>query len=128
MAVSRYVPKDIKKYHPKTFWGFSGREIASLIIAFLFIFITYKILKSCEVGTEACIYICSIPAIFPILVGFVKPYGIPLEKFLPQLFTDMFVHKQKRFRITAPSLSLVKEKTPVKLNPKNKPLAIIKKK
>ena len=126
MAKSRYVPKNIKKYKPKTFWGFTGREILSILASLVVIVLTFAMTKS--LATETRIYIASVPAIFPLLIGFVRPYGIPLEKFIPEMYFDMFRHSQKRFRITAPSLHIKKEKTAVKLNNKNKPLAVAKKK
>lgn len=126
MAKSRYVPKDIKKYKPKTFWGFTGREIISIFASIGVIFLVFVSTKS--LATETRIYIASVPAIIPMLIGFVRPYGIPLEKFVPELYFDMFRHSQKRFRITAPSLHVKKEKVAVKMNSKNKPLAVIKKK
>ena len=127
MAVSRYIPKNIKKYKPKYFWGLNARQLVSLLIAGVLIAITIKLTGN--LPGELRIYISVIPAIFPVAFGFVEIYGLPLEKFIPEVYHDYFVNTRKRYKITAPSLRLENpKKQPLKLNHKNKPLAVYKKK
>lgn len=139
MAVSRYVPQNIKKYKPKLFWGFTSRQIISLIVTAVTIFISLKLMKN--FSTETKIYLCSLPAVVPICIGFVHIYGMPLEKFIPQVIHDHFRCSQKRYLITAPSITMVpsgttaskgvpaslgnqKKQKPLKMNHKNKAIAV----
>lgn len=125
---TRYVPKNIKKYKPRLFWGFTSRQIISLVVAIVFIFICLKIMGD-DVSSEVKVYVSSLPAVIPILIGFVEPYGIPLEEFIPEVFSDYLKNSPKRYRITAPSLHLTTGKqAPLKLDKKDKPLAVAKKK
>lgn len=125
---TRYVPKNIKKYKPKLFWGFTSRQIIAIIAAIISIVISLNLIGD-SVSTEIKVYVSALPAIIPMLIGFVEPYGIPLEKFTPEVISDYFKNSPKRYRITAPSLQLTNGKqAPLKLNKKNKPLAVAKKK
>lgn len=126
MAVSRYVPKDIKKYKPKYFWGFTSRQMIALIAAAVLIAAFLKLFGGMPI--EAKVYASSLPAVVPLLFGFVRIYGMPLERFLPEVWHDYFGNAPKRYKITAPSLSLSKGKRePLKLDSKNPPLASVKK-
>ena len=126
MAISRYIPKDIKKYKPKLFWGFTSRQVLSLLVAAVFIFLFLVIFKNLPV--EMKIYLSSIPAIIPISFGFVQIYGMPLEKFIPEVYNDHFRGNAKRYKVSAPSLSLSRKQDNLKLNHKNKPLSVCRKK
>ena len=128
MAVSRYVPQNIKKYKPKLFWGFTTRQIISLIITVAVIFISLKLMSG--LSTELKIYLCSIPAVIPLCIGFIPIYGMPLEKFVPQVIYDHFRCSPKRYLITAPSKDTAnsqkgkKDQKPLKMNHKNKAIAV----
>lgn len=128
MAVSRYIPKNIKKYNPKYFWGFTSRQITALVITAVLIAVSLKLLGD-GVPAEIKIYACSFPAAVPLLFGFVKVYDMPLERFIPEVYHDYFKNSPKRYRITAPSLHLVKtrKQPPLKPDSKNRPLAVAKK-
>lgn len=125
MAVSRYVPQNIKRYKPKLFWGFTSRQIISLIVTVIVIFISLKLMSG--LSTELRIYLCSLPAVIPLCIGFVRIYGMPLEKFIPQVIHDHFRCPQKRYLITAPSAKIKKEQKTLKMNHKNKAIAVAKK-
>jgi len=126
MAVSRYIPKNIKSYKPKLFWGLTSRQLISVVVAGALICISISLLK--DQSIEARIYLSAIPAIIPIAIGFVPIYGLPLEKILPEMWKDNFMNPPKRYRISPASLRLNRKKNPLKLNNKNKPLAVCKKK
>lgn len=124
MAVSRYIPKNIKKYKPKYFWGFTSRQIIALIVTAVLITISLKTLGD-NISAEIRIYASSFPAVIPLLFGFIKVYDMPLERFIPEVYHDHFKNSPKRYRITAPSLRLTKQ-TPLKPDNKNRPLAVAK--
>ena len=127
MAVSKYVPKNIKGYKPKYFFGFTSRQLAGIGASLAVIVLTFMLLG--DMDMEIKIYICSIPAVIPMALGFAKVYGMPLEEFVSEVITDHFLPgTQKRYRINAPSLRLAKKKNPLKLDKTNKPLAVIKSK
>lgn len=126
MAVSRYIPKNIKSYKPKYFWGLTTRQCISLLISGVLILIFIK--ASGSLSMELRIYLSSIPAVLPMLFGFLPIYGMPLEQFLPEVWHDYFKSSQRRYRILVASLSLKTEKKPLKLDRENKPLSVCRKK
>lgn len=124
MAVSRYIPKNIKSYKPKYFWGLTTRQCVSLLIAGVLILVFIK--ASGSLSAELRIYISSIPAVIPILFGFLPVYGVPLEQFLPEVWHDYFKSSQRRYRVSLASLSPKPERKPLKLDRENKPLSVCK--
>ena len=95
MAVSRIIPKDIKKFRPKAFWGFTMRQILSILAAAVLVFICSKLFPIEKMSTA--VYVYGAIAALPLIYGFVYIYGLPIEKIFPEIVYDHWICPNKKF-------------------------------
>lgn len=82
------IPKDIRKYETKLVGPFTTRQIIFVIIACVLAYITYIFTKA----PEGCVLV----AIPPVVFGYIKPYGMPLEKFIKTAFISNVLSPKNR--------------------------------
>lgn len=92
------IPKDIRKYDAKLIGPFTLRQLLCFLMACLLSFLSYKFLFDI-LGKDATIFLCFILSTPFIVVGWYKPYGMPLEKFLRSaLISTVLAPKNRKYK------------------------------
>lgn len=92
------IPKDIRKYESKLVGPFTLRQLICFIIACLVAYIVFKIAKPLA-GSNTAVSICFISVIPVIAFGWIKPYGMQLEKFLQTAFiSNVLAPKHRKYK------------------------------
>lgn len=96
--IEAQIPKDIRKYEAKLAGPFTLRQLICFGISCALAFFVYKLVLSFSDANTA-IPMCMI-AISPVIaVGWVKPYGMPLEKFLQTAFiSNVLAPKVRKYK------------------------------
>lgn len=90
------VPKDVRKYKSKFVGPLSFRQTICLLIAGACGYVGYFIQKTifgAEVDNAILTWIFATPGL---ALGFVEPYGMPLEKFIQTSFVSIFLAPANR--------------------------------
>ena len=94
--VERPIPQDILKYKQKAIGNFSAREVIFGGIGLTVILIcSLTVFKDIASIKERAI-LSAIPALPLFAIGFIKLYGLPLEKILFTIILDNFINPIKR--------------------------------
>lgn len=102
------IPKDVRKYEAKLVGPFTLRQLICFIIACILAYFAYKGI-SAVFSVDFAIPVCML-LISPIIaIGWVKPYGMPLEKFLQSAFIGMVLAPKVRKYKTKNNYSLAAE-------------------
>lgn len=95
MAIERKIPKDISKYESKLIAGLTTRQIVfgvpALAIGVGCFFLFQEYLPS-----DVNIFIDFALALPLFCCGWIKPYGIPFEKYVSMVFVSMFLAPKHR--------------------------------
>lgn len=123
------IPKDIRKYESKMVGPFTLRQLICFIAAVVLAYFAYKGITSfstADVATPVCVLVAA-PII---MVGWVKPYGMPMEKFIQTSFISTIlapkVRKYKtknQYRLASTRLQKMEQKEYKKRLKKDKKLA-----
>lgn len=84
------INKDIGSFQPKIAGPFTGRQLCCVTVggaaALLVYYLTAPFLTQ-----SSALFLAFIPAGVAVLFGWVKPLGIPMERFLKSAFVSMFL-------------------------------------
>ena len=81
------VPKDIRKYEAKLLGPFTTRQVIFGVVAAVVAYAVYGICKG-PLGSSNAITACMIFSMPILSFAFIKPYGMPLEKFIQTAFVS----------------------------------------
>lgn len=90
--IQRKIPRDIGSYEPKTWGPFTTRQAICLVPAAILDIALYSFFKEIP-GYYYILVLVSLPFL---LLGWVKPYGLPFEKFLKVTFINNFLAPKTR--------------------------------
>lgn len=93
------IPRDIRKYEAKLFGPFTTRQLICFVAAAVVSFLMYSILGSL-MPQDVCFFVIIVIDLPLLLCGWVKPYGMPFEKFAATAFTTTFVSPAVRKYVT----------------------------
>ena len=75
------IPKDVRKYEAKFVGPFTLRQAIFFIVACVVGYVFYKVFSQLF-DMQTALAICAILVLPFLAFGWIKPYGMPLEKFL----------------------------------------------
>lgn len=91
------VPKDIRVYETKIFGPLTLRQtICVLIMALFDLIIFFGVFRPLHLKVEIAIYIFLIPNVIIGLFGWMKPNGVPFEKWLRGFMVNTFIAPTRR--------------------------------
>lgn len=91
------IPNNIYEYKPKFMLGLTGRQFICIVLTAVLIFLDFAFLRP-FIG-DLAIVLAAVPATFAALFGWIKPYGMPFEKYLSSvLFQAVLAPKFRRAR------------------------------
>lgn len=91
------VPKDIRVYETKLIGPFTARQFVCLVITGVFDVFAYSVVfKPLNLSSDFLIYAVLFVDLPLIAFGWVKPMGIPLERYLKMLIVTNFLSPRKR--------------------------------
>jgi hypothetical protein len=93
------IPRDIRKYEAKLFGPFTTRQLVCFVIAAVIALAAYFVLAD-MMPQDICFFVIIIIDLPLLLCGWVKPYGMPFEKFAKTAFTTTFVSPAARKYVT----------------------------
>ena len=79
------IPKEVTKFEPKLIGPFTVRQSVVLLIIVPIISVIYMQLSK-QLDSAICAYLCVPIAAIGALFGWIKPYGLPFEKYLSSVF------------------------------------------
>ena len=94
-----HINKDIGSYEPKLIGPLTSRQTICVAIGAPFAWLIYKA-ASPILTPDAATYLLAIPALFVFAFGWLKPYGMRLEKFIQSVFINMFLAPGNRKYMT----------------------------
>ena len=95
MAINIVIPKDITKYEAKLIGPLTTRQTVCAVPACVLGIFAFMVLS--KYATRDTAIFASMIIIVPlILLGWYKPYGIPLEKFIKTIFVTMVMAPKNR--------------------------------
>lgn len=103
------VPKEITKYETKLIGPFTSRQVVVLLICVPIVAFCY-ITVSSYVDSSIAGYICLPFGAIGALFGWVKPYGLPFEKYLKSVFVSSFLAPTVRVYKTENYYDLISKK------------------
>lgn len=89
------IPKEIRQYKEKAFFGLTWRQVLALILAASINVPLYLWLNPI-IGMDATSWIVMLIASPIMMIGFWEPYGMNFEDFLQAVIKSMFVYPEKR--------------------------------
>lgn len=97
--IEREVLKDINEYSPKFIGPFSAREFACSAIGCIMAGIAFSFFYFvCNLITPICLFLAALFFVPAGLCGWLKPYGIPLEKLAYKYIkTAIFCPKNRKY-------------------------------
>lgn len=93
--IEAQIPKDIRKYESKLAGPFTLRQLICFGVGCLTAFLVYK-LSAGTIGKDNAVTLCFFSAIPAVAFGWVKPYGMTLEKFLRAAVVSNFIAPKHR--------------------------------
>lgn len=84
------INKDIGSFEPKIMGPFTGRQLVCVIIGGVAAMLIYY-LAAPFLTQSSALFLAAIPAGVAVMFGWVKPLGIPMERFLKSAFVSMFI-------------------------------------
>lgn len=91
------VPKNIMIYESKTIGPFTTKQFVCMIAAVGLDFLLYSfILKPMEVSTEVLFYTIAFADVPILAIGYYKPMGLSLEKYLKMIYNTVILAPSKR--------------------------------
>ena len=97
--IEAQIPKDIRKYESKLVGPFTLRQLICFLIGCGCAFLGYKIIGPIF-GSDNSVTVAFFLAIPAIAFGWVKPYGMTLEKFLQTaLISNFIAPKHRKYKI-----------------------------
>lgn len=95
--IEREVLKDINGYDPRFIGPFTLRQffcgcISVAIAAITFLFLYYP----CNLVLEICLFFTGLSMVPALLCGWIKPYGVPLEKLAMVVAKTLIISPRKR--------------------------------
>ena len=94
-----HINKDIGSFEPKLIGPLTARQTVCVAIGAPFAWLIYKI-ASPILTPDVATYLISIPAVLVFAFGWLKPYGMRLEKFIQSVFINMFLAPSGRKYMT----------------------------
>lgn len=107
--IEAQIPKDIRKYEAKLAGPFTLRQLICFILSSVVAYFAYKGI-SLFVSPGNAIPICMFLVSPIIAVGWVKPYGTPLEKFIKTAFISNVLSPKVRKYKTKNNFSQASER------------------
>lgn len=95
MSIEIHINKDIGSYEPKLIGPLTARQTLCVAIGAPFAWFIYKT-ASPVLTPDVATYLLAFPAIFVFAFGWLKPYGMRLEKFIQSVFINMFLAPTNR--------------------------------
>lgn len=89
------IPKEVTKYEAKLVGPFTARQCVALLIFVPMIAFCYINLSK-VMNSTAALYICAPIGGLGALFGWIKPYGLPFEKYLKSMFISSFLAPKVR--------------------------------
>lgn len=119
MAIEREIPKDISKYEPKFAGPFTIRNLVFGIPGIALAVVCHFLLRP-FVPNDVNFFINIVVALPFLLCGWVKPYGIPFEKYISIVFISLVLAPKHRKYHTENLYNDLKEQPQVESPPKKK--------
>lgn len=92
------IPKDIRKYEAKLVGPFTLRQLIAFIVGCVIAYFTYKVMSSLNLKEHA-VPMCMLLASPALAMGYVKPYGMPMERFLQTAFiTTVLAPAERKYK------------------------------
>ena len=108
MSIEREVPKDISKYEAKAIGSFTTRQLLCGIPAIALAVGSYFLLKN-RVSEDILFFVAFLVAMPLLLLGWAKPYGIPLEKYISIVFVSQVLAPKHRKYVTENTYQIPKD-------------------
>lgn len=89
--IERPMPQDIMKFKAKMMMGLTGKQLLCVIIGAVLALIGYFTVGCHFKSNQLKIIISAIPAIPPLIVGFMPIMGMPFEKVAKPMLIDNFI-------------------------------------
>lgn len=109
------IPKDIRKYEAKLIGPLTTRQAICAVIMVALAVISFKAMG--DIPKDRKVFAVLIIALPEILIGWIKPYGMPFEKFLQTAFVSN-VLSPKRRKYVIQNFYCDKKKQNLKINRK----------
>lgn len=95
MAIEIRINKEIGNFEPKFVGPFTIRQAVCLLIGAPICFFIYKFTAP-VITADLAGFLCTIPAAAAVAIGWVKPYGMKMEKFIQSVFINRVVAPANR--------------------------------
>lgn len=99
MSIEKEIPRDISRYEAKAVGPFTARQLLYGVPAFGLALGAYFLTKQ-YIADDGAFFVAFIVAMPLLLLGFAKPYGMHLEKFLSIVFVSLILAPKHRKYIT----------------------------
>lgn len=93
--IERYITKDVGSFQTKFLGPFTFRQTVCLTLSAPVCWSIYKYLSP-VLSTDLTGFLIFIPAAIAVAVGWLRPYGMPVEKFLKSVFISMVLAPRVR--------------------------------
>ncbi len=111
------INKDIGSFQPKIIGPFNKRQVACVSIGGVAALLVYSLVAP-YLPQSSALFLAFIPAAAAVLFGWVKPLGIPMEKFLRAAFISTFLAPTiRRYKTANQSAQPVKKARKRKYKP-----------
>lgn len=96
--IEAQIPKDIRKYESKLAGPFTLRELICFIIGCGMTYVVYKLVSGVA-SSDIAVTVCIFTALPAVAFGWIKPYGMPLERFLQTvLISNLLAPKRRKYK------------------------------
>lgn len=114
------IPREITKYEAKLLFGLTARQCVYYALAIAVVLILNSVLK--PVLADMALYVGIFLAIPLVLIGTIKIYGMPLEKFaIGYIKTNLIAPSKRKTKIVNQFAVITEEMETVKKDGKKKP-------
>ena len=93
--IERYITKDVGSFQTKFLGPFTFRQTVCLTLSAPICWSIYKYLSP-VLSTDLTGFLIFIPASIAVAVGWLRPYGMPVEKFLKSVIISMVLAPRDR--------------------------------
>lgn len=103
------IPKEVTKYEAKLVGPFTIRQCVALLICVPIVAFCYITLSK-YVNSTLAAYICTPLCLIGYLIGWAKPYGLTIEKYMKSVFVNSFLAPAVRVYKTENYYDLITKK------------------
>ncbi len=89
------ITKELGNYEPKFVGPFTLRQLICVVVGVPVCFLIYSKLSPI-LTSDIAGFFCVFPAALAVLIGWIKPYGMKMEKFIQSMFINMVIAPANR--------------------------------